>query len=77
MTKKAAARDKQIDQLMDESNDLTLEIVYTLKTLVKDTQWDSNTLKAKLEELLSQHDRIDTELNKIGFYDKPSEVDKA
>ena len=77
MTKKAAARDKQIDQLMDEGSDLTLEIVYTLKTLVKDTQWDSNTLKAKLEELLSQHDRIDTELNKIGFYDKPSEVDKA
>jgi hypothetical protein len=34
------------------------------------TQWDSNTLKVKLEELLSQHDTIDSELDKIGFYDK-------
>ena len=58
---------------MDEEIDLNLEIMYTLKILVKKTQWDSNTLKVKLEELVIQHDTIDSELDKIGFYDKPSE----
>jgi len=66
-----------MDQLMGEEIDLNFEIIHTLKILVKKTQWDSNTLKVKLEELLSQHDTIDSELNKIGFYDKPSEVVKA
>ena len=64
---------RQMDQLMDEEINLNFEIIYTLKILVKKTQWDSNTLKVKLEELLSQHDTIDSELDKIGFYDKPSE----
>ena len=58
---------------MGEEIDLNLEIMYTLKILVKKTQWDSNTLKIKLEQLISQHDMIDSELDKIGFYDKPSE----
>ena len=62
-----------MDQLMGEEIDLNLEIMYTLKILVKKTQWDSNTLKIKLEQLISQHDMIDSELDKIGFYDKPSE----
>jgi hypothetical protein len=66
-----------MDQLMNEEIDLNFEIIHTLKILVKKTQWDSNTLKVKLEELLSQHDTIDFELDKIGFYDKPSEVVKA
>ena len=59
-----------MDQLMDEEINLNFEIIHTLKILVKETQWDSNTLKVKLEELLSQHDTIDSELDKIGFYDK-------
>ena len=58
---------------MNEEIDLNFEIIHTLKILVEKTQWDSNTLKVKLEELLSQHDTIDSELDKIGFYDKPSE----
>jgi hypothetical protein len=62
-----------MDQLMDEEINLNFEIIHTLKILVKKTQWDSNTLKVKLEELLSQHDTIDCELYKIGFYDKPIE----
>ena len=62
---------------MNEEIDLNFEIIHTLKILVEKTQWDSNTLKVKLEELLSQHDTIDFELDKIGFYDKPSEVVKA
>ena len=66
-----------MDQLMGEEIDLNFEIIHTLKILAQETQWDSNTLKAKLEELLSQHDTIDSQLDKIGFYDKPSEVFKA
>jgi len=62
---------------MNEEIDLNFEIIHTLKILVQKTQWDSNTLKVKLEELLSQHDTIDSELDKIGFYDKPNEVVKA
>jgi len=62
---------------MDEEIKISFEIIHTLKILVKKTQWDSNILKVKLEELLSQHDTIDSELDKIGFYDKPSEVFKA
>jgi len=66
-----------MDQLMGEEIDLNFEIIDTLKILVKKTQWGSNTLKVRLEELISQHDTIDFELDKIGFYDKPSEVVKA
>jgi len=62
---------------MDEEIKISFEIIHTLKILVKKTQWNSNTLKVKLEELLSQHDTVDSELDKIGFYDKPSEVFKA
>ena len=62
---------------MDEEIKISFEIIHTLKILVEKTQWNSNTLKAKLEELLSQHDTIDSQLDKIGFYDKPSEVFKA
>ena len=62
---------------MDEEIKISFEIIHTLKILVQETQWNSNTLKAKLEELLSQHDTIDSQLDKIGFYDKPSEVFKA
>jgi hypothetical protein len=62
---------------MEEEINLNFEIIHTLKILVEKTQWNSNTLKVKLEELLSQHDTIDFELDKIGFYDKPSEVVKA
>ena len=62
---------------MGEEIDLNFEIIHTLKILVKKTQWDSNTLKVKLEKLLSQHDTIDFELDKIGFYDKPNEEVKA
>jgi len=58
---------------MDEEIKISFEIIHTLKILVEKTQWNSNTLKVKLEELLSQHDTIDSELDKIGFYDKPSE----
>jgi len=68
---------RQMDQLMNEEIDLNFEIIHTLKILVQKTQWDSNTLKVKLEELLSQHDTIDSELDKTGFYDKPNEVVKA
>jgi len=68
---------RQMDQLMGEEIDLNFEIIDTLKILVKKTQWGSNTLKVRLEELISQHDTIDFELDKIGFYDKPSEVVKA
>ena len=64
---------RQMDQLMDEEINLNFEIIHTLKILVKETQWDSNTLKIKLEALISQHDTIDYELDKIGFYEKPSE----
>ena len=62
---------------MDEEINLNFEIIHTLKILVKETQWDSNTLKIKLEALINQHDTIDYELDKIGFYDKPSEEVKA
>ena len=62
---------------MGEEIDLNFEIIDTLKILVKKTQWGSNTLKVRLEELISQHDTIDFKLDKIGFYDKPSEVVKA
>ena len=66
-----------MDQLMNEEIDLNFEIIHTLKILVQETQWDSNTLKIKLEKLVIQHDTIDSELDKTGFYDKPNEVVKA
>ena len=59
-----------MEQLMDEEIKISFEIIHTLKILVEKTQWNSNTLKVKLVELLSQHDTIDSELDKIGFYDK-------
>ena len=59
-----------MDQLILEEIDLNFKIIHILKILVKQTQWDSNTLKVRLEYLLSQHDKIDSELDKIGFYDK-------
>ena len=65
-----------MDQLMDEEIKISFEIIHTLKILVEKTQWNSNTLKVKLEELLSQHDTIDSKLDKIGFYDK-SKWEKA
>ena len=61
---------------MGEEIDLNFEIIHTLKILVQKIQWDSNTLKVKLEELLSQHNTIDSKLDKIGFYDK-SKWEKA
>ena len=64
---------RQMDQLMGEEIDLNFEIIHTLKILAQETQWDSNNLKIKLEELLSQHDTIDSELDRIGFYNKASE----
>ena len=57
---------------MDEEIQLNFEIIDTLKVLVQHTKWDSNNLKIKLEELISQHDKIDSKLDEIGFYDKPS-----
>ena len=66
-----------MDQLMDEEIQLNFEIIDTLKVLVQHTKWDSNNLKIKLEELISQHDIIDSELCEIGFYDKPSKEVKA
>ena len=65
-----------MDQLILEEIDLNFKIIHILKILVKQTQWNSNTLKVKLEELLSQHNTIDSELDKIGFYDK-SKWEKA
>ena len=62
---------------MDEEIELNFEIIDTLKVLVQHTKWDSNNLKIKLEELISQHDIIDSELCEIGFYDKPSKEVKA
>ena len=62
-----------MEQLMDEEIKISFEIIHTLKILVEKTQWNSNTLKVKLEELLSQHDTIDSQLDKIGFYNKASE----
>ena len=67
---------RQMEQLMDEEIKISFEIIHTLKILVEKTQWNSNTLKVKLEELLSQHNTIDSELDKIGFYDK-SKWEKA
>jgi len=63
---------RQMDQLMGEEIELNFEIINTLKILVQETKWDSNTLKIKLEELISQHDTIYSELDKIGFFDEPS-----
>ena len=68
---------RQMGQLMGEEIELNFEIINTLKILVQETQWDSNTLKIKLEELIRQHDIIDSELYEIGFYDKPSKEVKA
>ena len=68
---------RQMDHLMDEEIQLNFEIIDTLKVLVQHTKWDSNNLKIKLEELISQHDIIDSELCEIGFYDKPSKEVKA
>ena len=62
---------------MGEEIDLNFKIIHILKILVKKTQWNSHAHKVKLEELLKSHDKIDFELEKIGFYDKPSEVVKA
>ena len=62
---------------MGEEINLNFEIIRNLKILVKKTKWNSNTLKVKLEELISQHDIIDSELYEIGFYDKPSKEVKA
>ena len=63
-----------MDQLILEEIDLNFKIIHILKILVKQTQWDSNTLKVKLENLVIQHDTIDSELDKIGFYDKQEGV---
>ena len=63
---------RQMDQLMGKEIQLNFEIINTLKILVQETQWDSNTLKIKLEELITQHDTIYSELDKIGFFDEPS-----
>ena len=57
---------------MGEEINLNFEIIHNLKILVKKTKWNSNTLKVKLEKLISQHDKIDSKLDEIGFYDKSS-----
>ena len=67
---------RQMDQLILEEIDLNFKIIHILKILVKQTQWKSHTRKIKLEYLLGQHDKIDSELEKIGFYDKPEGVKK-
>ena len=66
--KMLAEKNKRIDQLMDETIDLEHDIIFTVKTLAQETQWDSNILKTEVVTLLSQFDRIDSELRKIGFY---------
>ena len=65
-----------MDQLILEEIDLNFKIIHILKILVKKPQWQSHTRKVKLEELLSQHNTIDSKLDKIGFYDK-SKWEKA
>jgi len=48
----------------DDITDVHLEMADLLKSLI-DAEWDSNTLKLKLEQLAKQHTEINEEIFRI------------
>jgi len=56
--------DKREDVLFDESLDVEHEL-FTLIEYLINAEWDSDTLKGKIESLMKQKDVIDQELYKL------------
>ena len=55
---------EKIDSLISEQMDIQWEIMYKLKTLIE-ADWDSNTLKLKLQRLVTDFDKLSEELDKL------------
>jgi len=59
---------KQHDALNDEMFEVEWELLEKIGSLV-DAEWDSPTLKSKIEELVKQRTRLFSELDKAGYFD--------
>jgi hypothetical protein len=55
---------KKEEELLDESFAIEAEIIEKLHFLVG-ASWDSNTLKAEIENLLKAYERVSEELDKL------------
>ena len=63
-----AQRKKREDQLTDEMFDIENELIQQAQYLVN-AEWDSPTLKRKIELLLKKRYDITDELDKAGYFD--------
>lgn len=55
---------KQMDNLLNEKFDIEEKVLDDLKTLI-DANWDSDTVKLRLEGLMKEQDKIYDELFKL------------
>jgi len=55
---------KQMDNLLNEKFDIEEKVLDDLKTLI-DANWDSDTVKLRLEGLMKEQDKIYEELFKL------------
>ena len=55
---------KQMDNLFDEKFEIEEKVLDDLRTLI-DADWDSNTVKLRLEGLVKERDKIYDELFKL------------
>jgi len=64
-----AQRKKREDQLTDEMFDVECDLIQKIQYIVN-AEWDSPTLKRKIELLLKNHSDICEELDKAGYFDE-------
>ena len=64
-----AQRKKREDQLTDEMFDVECDLIQKIQYIVN-AEWDSPTLKRKIELLLKNHSDIYEELDKAGYFDE-------
>ena len=55
---------RHIDQLYEEKIQKQYELFAKLDTLIK-AEWDSNTLKIRIEKLAKERDRLEEEINDL------------
>ena len=55
---------KQMDNLLNEKFDIEEKVLDDLRTLI-DANWDSDTVKLRLEGLMKERDKIYEELSKL------------
>ena len=55
---------KSIDNLFDEVWDVEAEILYIVDVLIE-AEWDSNTLKQKIQLKMKERDQIEEEICRV------------